>query len=262
MAVLAIFILNYHLLCFLSCFKNGYLNKAISSKSAERQLLSQEYLRLLYSWVGLGVGSFFVSDHTLTPLFFCIQNLMLPYPGLSGSACEYQERTSEKETCGETNEMRLQSLLLFILVYKRLLLARGDSLLWALAHCCRQGGNLGRETTAWENVPCVQLSLNMLELKGFSIPSGSSASYPGGFARWNAFCPISVLLSFTRILSAAKCMCQAGDELTVQFWYIPPHNNTWVLERVWKPTWFPRTMGLASNKWQDNSDTEIPSHQS
>lgn len=156
--VLASCILSY-LTCFLSCIKNGYLNKAISYKSTKRQLLFQEYLRLLYNCIGLpgggrGGGSLY-QDHTLTSLSFCTQNLMSPYPGLSGSAFEYQDQwTSEKETCGETrqvqNQMRLQSLLqsllVFILVYSGLLLARGDSLLWALAHCFRQGGNLGWET--------------------------------------------------------------------------------------------------------------------
>lgn len=56
--VLASCILNY-LLHFLSCIKKGYLNKAISSKSTKRQVLIQEYFRLLYSCVGLG-GWFFV----------------------------------------------------------------------------------------------------------------------------------------------------------------------------------------------------------
>lgn len=49
------------LLRFLSCIKNGHLNKAISSKPTKRRLLIQEYLRLLYSCMGLGVVWFFVS---------------------------------------------------------------------------------------------------------------------------------------------------------------------------------------------------------
>lgn len=130
-------ILN-HLLCFLWWIKNEYLDKTINWKSAKKQFLIQEYLRLLYSFTGLGEFGSLYQDYTLTSLFFCIQNLMLPYPGLSGSAFDYQDQwTGEKKSCGETrqiqNEMRLQSLLQFplviILVSSRLLLAKTDLLL-------------------------------------------------------------------------------------------------------------------------------------
>lgn len=149
-------ILNF-LLLFLLCIKNGYLTStrplSISYKKptpysqtlkAFRQCrrLGGERLLLLYI-------------KTISWSLFCVQNPTSPYPGLLGSSCEHQTQGTSA-TCRQTsqiwNKMKLQPqcqpVLVFILLYDRLLLAQGDALRWALAHCFRHGGSLGWETTA------------------------------------------------------------------------------------------------------------------
>lgn len=85
--------------------------------------------------------------HTLTPLFFCIQNLMLPYPGLSGSACEYQDqRTSEKETCGETNEAPVSTFIYSGL--QKASFGKGRFTALSFGTLLQTGRESGTETTA------------------------------------------------------------------------------------------------------------------
>lgn len=200
-------ILN-HLLCFLWWIKNEYLDKTINWKSAKKQFLIQEYLRLLHSFTGLGEFGSLYQDYTLTSLFFCIQNLMLPYPGLSGSAFDYQDQwTGEKKSCGETrqiqNEMRLQSLLQFPLVFWF-----PAGFFWQRQIYCLSFGTVfqtGRRSGTGDHSvrKCTSHSI-FIKQKDFSIAFECPLSCHDGFARWNAFC--SVLMLFTRILEAAKYM--------------------------------------------------------
>lgn len=149
-------ILN-HLLCFLWWIKNEYLDKTINWKSAKKQFLIQEYLRLLYSFTGLGEFGSLYQDYTLTSLFFCIQNLMLPYPGLSGSAFDYQDQWTEwweEKLWGNKANPKWDEAPVSTPVstciysgFQQTSFGKDRFTAWALAQCFRQGGDLGQETT-------------------------------------------------------------------------------------------------------------------